>query len=262
MKRNLWFLALVGAILFSAVPALADGETYVVAGGGGVGTKITSVPYTITAPGLYLVTKNLTASGTGIIVNNSGVTIDLMGFTLRGSFLTGSYGIYIGDNVSNVQIRNGTIVNFDNGIYCKTPSSYGHRISNITSIANKNYGIFLAGGRHFIQNCYVGYNGSDGVESIGTVSNCIAEINKGVGIGNEGLITNCQAAANGSHGIAVTSDPFYANIQNNISYNNQGYGFSVGSTSVVDHNTAYNNAAGNYSAGTADTKWGLNAGRP
>lgn len=56
-------------------------EFYVIpVGGPRVGTEIKSLPYTITTPGFYYLTKNLTATGTGITVNAGDVTIDLMGF--------------------------------------------------------------------------------------------------------------------------------------------------------------------------------------
>ena len=59
MKRKFWFLMLVGAVLLNGSPVLADGDFYVVAGGGGVGTKITSLPYTIDKPGFYYLGGNL-----------------------------------------------------------------------------------------------------------------------------------------------------------------------------------------------------------
>jgi hypothetical protein len=46
------------------------------------GTPISSLPYTINAPGSYYVTRNLSAvSGNGITINADDVTLDLMGFT-------------------------------------------------------------------------------------------------------------------------------------------------------------------------------------
>ncbi len=45
---------------------------------------ISSLPITITNPGSYYLTANLTGgSGNGITVSSSGVTIDLNGFTLQ-----------------------------------------------------------------------------------------------------------------------------------------------------------------------------------
>jgi hypothetical protein len=94
MRRKIWLLALVGAVLLGVSPALADGDFYVVVVPGGVGTKITSLPYTITAPGFYYLTGNLTCpSGVGITINSDDVTIDLMGFRLSSSTVLSGTGI-------------------------------------------------------------------------------------------------------------------------------------------------------------------------
>jgi hypothetical protein len=60
MKRMRGMLWLIGALGLSAAPVLADGDFYVIAGGGGVGTKISSLPYTITKPGFYYLAGNVT----------------------------------------------------------------------------------------------------------------------------------------------------------------------------------------------------------
>ena len=45
-------------------------------------TPISSLPYTITNSGSYYVTGNLESSSHGIVIDASGVTVDLMGFSL------------------------------------------------------------------------------------------------------------------------------------------------------------------------------------
>jgi len=78
----------------------------------GVGTQITAVPYTITAPGFYYLGGNLSGR---IYVHSSNVTLDLMGFTISGSGVGSGTGISISGTTSgleNVEIRNGTIRNF------------------------------------------------------------------------------------------------------------------------------------------------------
>jgi hypothetical protein len=112
MRRKLWLLALVGVVLLSAAPVLADDGFYVIAGGGKAGTQINSVPYTINSPGLYCLSGNLSyisTTGNAITVNANDVTIDLMGFSLtgpgKGSGI--NYGIRINSGCTNVEIRNG-----------------------------------------------------------------------------------------------------------------------------------------------------------
>ena len=97
MARKLGLIALLSLYLLSPAAALADGDIYV---GGPYGTKITSLPYTISAPGFYYLGGNLTYAGdsSAITINADNVTLDLMGFALtstgsgidnRGIFITG-----------------------------------------------------------------------------------------------------------------------------------------------------------------------------
>ena len=48
-------------------------------------TPISSLPYTISAPGSYYLTGPLNSTNTGITVAANDVTIDLMGFTISGA---------------------------------------------------------------------------------------------------------------------------------------------------------------------------------
>lgn len=77
-------------------------------------TVIKTLPFTITQPGSYVLSKNLTAeSGLGIIVDASNVLIDLKGFSLTcGSNDNPNTGIEVAASSSNVTIQNGTIVGF------------------------------------------------------------------------------------------------------------------------------------------------------
>src|SRR5688572_18815184 len=52
---------------------------------------ITNLPFTISQPGSYYLTTNLTSATTGITIAASGVTLDLLGFELAG--VPGSAGI-------------------------------------------------------------------------------------------------------------------------------------------------------------------------
>ena len=69
---------------------------------------ISSLPFTISAPGSYYVTTNL-ASGLGISINASHVTLDLSGFTLSGAAGTPTSGIDVSGTQTNITIRNGVL---------------------------------------------------------------------------------------------------------------------------------------------------------
>ena len=125
MFRKLCLLAVGIAVLLSASPVLADGDFYVVAAGGGVGTKITSVPYTISNPGFYYLGSNLTYTGSGnaITISSHNATLDLMGFCLTGpGWVEGpATGIRFSISKMNVEIRNGSI----NGLATETAEQGG-----------------------------------------------------------------------------------------------------------------------------------------
>ena len=115
MARKRWLIALVSLYLLSPAAALADGDIYV---SGPYGTKITSLPYTISAPGSYYLGGNLTYAGDshGITVNADNVTLDLMGFTLAYTGTGTTYsGIYM-QGRKNVEIRNGTVRGWVEGV--------------------------------------------------------------------------------------------------------------------------------------------------
>lgn len=76
-------------------------------------TLITNLPATISTPGAYVVTRNLSlASGNGISVTASDVTIDLNGFVLTGNPGGGGHGIHVAAGVENVMIKNGVLRNW------------------------------------------------------------------------------------------------------------------------------------------------------
>jgi hypothetical protein len=72
-------------------------------------TPISGCPYTITAPGNYILAKNLTSAGTCIAIQAANVAIDLQGHTITGS----GTGLGItATQVDNLVIANGTVQNF------------------------------------------------------------------------------------------------------------------------------------------------------
>jgi hypothetical protein len=241
MKR-FGLVAMVLAVVLSGTAAWADGDFYVVAGGGPpVGTKITSVPYEIKNPGFYFLGGNLTASGSGnaITVSADNVTLDLMGFRLShsGPLVTG-YGIRMSGRY-NVVIRNGTVSFFYAGI-AEDSVVYGaqHRLSNVRAIYN-TYNISLSGKNHLVNAC----SGSYGISGIYVES---------------GVITGSVASNNSDSGIQIIGS---GSIIGNIANNNGKDGFYLGDGIVmVDRNSASDNGT-NYSVGGASTAWGINAGK-
>lgn len=158
--KKLLLLALLGGVLLSAVPVLADDGFYVIPTRATPGTSITHLPYTINASGYYYLTRNLTSTGSnGITVNVDNVTIDLMGFVLSGPPNGLAEGITIAAN--NVEVRNGTVTSWYNGIYYSSGGS-NCRAIGVRAVENRN-GIQL-GENSLIKGC----NASPGNDTTGT----------------------------------------------------------------------------------------------
>lgn len=164
MKRVVGLMALLILVL-TVTPAAAD--FYVIAGGGRLGTAITALPYTITSPGLYYLTNNLTSSGTNnnaITVNADDVTIDLMGFRLTGPGKTsgGNNGVIVAGNRTNAEIRNGSITAFGtDGIQGGgLGNSHGTRVVGLRVSDTGRYGICLAASDQLVMDCTVRNTGN------------------------------------------------------------------------------------------------------
>jgi hypothetical protein len=242
-------MALVAVVLLSGGTAWADDGFYVIAGGGAVGTKITSVPYTITTPGFYYLGRNLEYSGDidAIAIKTDNVTLDLMGCSLT---YTGAasfpHGIFINGR-KNVEIRNGTITGFSNGVLDWSESGTNYRLLNIRADYNTRTGgagIMIGGYNHLVRNCTASNNTSTGISILsGTITGCVASNNSYCDIYLEGPGSLLDNVANNTTSTGTT-----------------GFNIGSGTKILVDGNSATGNGT-NYTAGGADTVWGANAGR-
>jgi hypothetical protein len=237
MKKGIFYLTLIAALLVSINAAWAQ-ELYVITGGGRpVGTKITQVPYTISNPGFYFLGSNLTYAGTGaaITIAADNVTLDLMGFTLAAEPLSYPIGISMSGR-SNVEIRNGTVEGFACGIVeSDAKNGTQHRIFNIRVLYNNMYGIVLNGNNHLIKNCTATKN-----------HNISGKVGIGLAINGSGQIIDCLAN-NNDNGIWLYGP---GSILNSTACNNTMHAFILGNgvaTSIlVDGNSAFgaNSASG------------------
>ncbi|HRN77648.1 MAG TPA: right-handed parallel beta-helix repeat-containing protein [Candidatus Dependentiae bacterium] len=71
------------------------------------------IPLTIGAAGTYCLTEDIVGSGTSILINADNVTLDLQDYMLDAM---SGVGIGLSNNINNIQIKNGTIINADIGI--------------------------------------------------------------------------------------------------------------------------------------------------
>ena len=134
-------------------------------------TKISSLPFNITAPGTYVLTGNVTSSSTSTGAINIStaiagpVVVDLKGFTITGPG-SSSFGVTVGftsygvANAYPITIRNGTIKNFEYGV-----SAYNQaNLSDIT-VNNIVFDISSTG-------TAVGYDINFLYVNSSTISNC------------------------------------------------------------------------------------------
>jgi hypothetical protein len=242
MKRKMWLLAFLGAVLLSAGPAWAQDEFYVIAGGG-VGTRITSLPYTITSPGFYYLTGNLSYSGTsnGINVNSDDLTLDLMGFSLSGPGPSASnYAIYMSGR-KNVEIRNGTVSGWFYGIYEDSSAALRHRVINMR-VESMGDGIYLLGRGHLIKGCTVGdcigigIWLAGGIASGNIVSNCALN---GIYLTAAGNVIGNTIFTTGSTQYGIYIDTTAPNLVMQNTVTGPGTHFTLGSGSVNVSNAGF-----------------------
>ena len=207
-------------------------------------TAITSLPYTISAQGVYCLTGHLSTgitSGNAITINTNNVVLDLNGFKIGGQSAglgTGAYGIYANQR-QNITIKNGTVRGFYEGIVLDDLSPYGasqgHVIEDIRADQNTYIGMNIAGNGNIIRNNQVVATGgmttptfavACGIEVQGpgaqVLNNMVTEVtaqgvgsatgiyvygsNNGVVAGNRiGNITSPSGATYGIHSVVGTN---------------------------------------------------------
>ncbi len=114
-----------------------------------VPTAISRLPYTISKPGRYLVSKNLVGNFllNGIIIEADDVVLDLGGWTLEasGDLATGLNACIYGNNRHNVTIRNGRITGYLSGILLDGTNGEHHLVEDMHIEKCLRYGIQVKG---------------------------------------------------------------------------------------------------------------------
>ena len=209
------------------------------------------IPKTISEPGSYYLTEDVNSAVTAITVAVNDVTIDLMGYTIKGPDSGANYGIYISER-SNVEIRNGTVRDFGyTGIQEYSDSGIGHRVINVRSISNGRSGIALSGKGHLIKNCTTVENDLFGIQVRwgSMVSGNTAHANGGIGIyaywGS--TVTDNTTSMNTVDGILVYRECRV--VDNNCFWNGylQGDGAGIrvaGIYNRIEHNSVTSNDRG------------------
>ena len=160
---------------------------------------ISSAPFTITQPGSYYLTTNLTVSGgNAITIAANGVTLDLNGFTISSTANPASgTAVLIGSGPRDITILNGFIrggVTNNGGVF--SGPGFWHGIYYYASGAPPQNvrvsGVSVSGCQY--NGIYVGNS------AITTVENCVVRTVGGVGIAAS-IIRGCVALGCGSTAI-------------------------------------------------------------
>jgi hypothetical protein len=178
-----------------------------------------TAPYTISAPGSYYLTGNITvATGDAIVIASNDVSLDLNGFTIRSTFTGGSSGtaISVSSGTYRLRVRNGSIVSgtdvpasgpaveagFAQGIY-STGAISQCLVSevHVTGVAGWGIVLDLQG---VVERCMVRNCGNIGISAT-EVQNCSAENCLHTGIFSGGNATNCSGVARDVNGIYCTN---------------------------------------------------------
>jgi hypothetical protein len=238
MRKFVYGLAL---ILVALTWTAGFAEFYVIPiGGQRVGTEIKSLPKTITDAGFYYITKNLTSTGDGIIVDADDVTIDLMGFCITGpGGGEAERGIRISDSHSNVEIRNGSIKNWYSGISSGSTTN-NIRVFGIRSGPHSHTGIALGGNNHIVMNCLAFQCTSRGIGvDYGSLVKGNQVWNNTTGIrAGAGCMAVGNVAQGNSTGIFGSNG---ASVIDNSVYSNTNYGIDGQHNCTITRNTGYLN---------------------
>ncbi|MHC4575393.1 MAG: right-handed parallel beta-helix repeat-containing protein, partial [Planctomycetota bacterium] len=126
--------------------------------------RASDLPLTITEPNSYYLVEDVgfVSTATAITIECNDVTIDLMGYTLKGPDSGTGSGIYMNGR-SNVEVCNGTVRDFYRGIREQSSSGEQHRVINVRVMSNEYGGIFLMGYGHLVKDCTAQENGYYGI---------------------------------------------------------------------------------------------------
>ena len=182
------------------------------------------IPETLSWPCSAKLAGSFSGVGHGVTITASGVTLDLMGFTLAGDQGTSDYGVYLLGTttapIRDVVVRNGNILNFGSGLRAAYVNS--SRFEHLSASTNSQYGICLYGDHgqcngNTIADCAVSGNvlygflldGTYGHCDGNTIAACAVSGNIAYGVYLKGsyghcdgnIIADCAISGNASSGI-------------------------------------------------------------
>lgn len=210
----------------------------------GAGTPISSLPYTISTPGSYYLTGNLTGvSGQdGITIASHDVSLDLRGFTLQGVPGFGS-GVRVqpAGDWRAINVRNGTARGWGTAGFDLQSINGGGVFDSLTAEGNAAFG-FIVGRGTILSRCAASGNVGTGINALeATIDGCAARLNGGHGFQIvSSLLKNCSATVNTSSGI----DALSSMIDGCFVFGNTQFGINATQSDVTGNKVQYNANSG------------------
>ena len=198
---------------------------------------------------LLLAADTPVCTGSGLIVDADGVTIDLNGHTVQGDQSADHVGIDAQDH-AGVTIRNGVVSSFDRGI-----ASTGRSLALLDVVARANvvYGAILTGEKAVVRDSAFVESTGSGLKVNGSkpkVTNSFFVGNGGSGVVAEstgGTFTNLTTTGNAGHGFAF-SDGGKSQLKNAIATTNSD-GVAILAAPTSELTVAKSLLVGNHTAG-------------
>jgi hypothetical protein len=197
-------------------------------------TAISSLPFSITAPGSYYLAQNLGVSNSSAItISVDNVSLDLNGFTLSGSGSSQS-GIIVSGSHWHIRVSNGSIRGFGaNGL--DLSNVVPGEISSIVASSNGGIGISV-GDTVTVRDCAFRENNNDNFRGGAhlTFSHCTAVLSTtghGFNVGSNCVFTDCVSNSNALYGYAATVHCLFKDCVASAS-NNRNYLNTVGDANV------------------------------
>jgi hypothetical protein len=208
-------------------------------------TPVSGPHYTISQPGSYYLTGNIeVASGNGINITASNVTLDLNGFAIISKTVSPAAGnaIDLAANLRSIEIKNGRITGGTIRTYTgpqpwqATFAKAGWAAGIWDVLASPAHGVLLS---HLtVEQCGsqgIYLNGSSNLQYITVTGNGTHGI-----IAYQGCVSHAAASNNGSSGIVAN----YGSVTHATAFSNVGFGISASQASITSCTATSNGLSG------------------
>jgi hypothetical protein len=222
-------------VLASALPALA-----------GEGRVPLYQATTITSPGRYVVTRNISSAGIVLTINAGDVEIDMNGFVLRNA---AGGAVITSNGFNNITLRNGTLLNGGDGVVILNAEKV--HLEELRCVSQTGFGIYLESVTDFtLRGNKVLHAGADGirVDAAGAAApvqgsiehNLVEDVDSGIvlaGGTSVSIRNNRVHQTNGAAGIQILDSSVVSVTDNTIKFSaTQGLFLSNTASSLLARN--------------------------